>query len=128
MKKCRNGWHLYDGKGFAQVCSKCILGINHPTLRRMNVLRTQRRGLVRAGLLPDMRQETKRLPLRPRQIADYKQAASLLKEDLVWSGDFDNVRYELLLLIEQHIRDEDFPPAISRIVQKLIAEENDLTI
>ena len=75
-----------------------------------------------------MRQETKRLPLRPRQIADYKQAASLLKEDLVWSGDFDNVRYELLLLIEQHIRDEDFPPAISRIVQKLIAEENDLTI
>ena len=134
MRKCKNGWHLDDARGFKGICSECLLRIPHPTLRRMKrradelLLRGERRRLVREGLLPDMRQETKRLPLRPRQIADYKQAASLLKEDLVWSGDFDNVRYELLLLIEQHIRDEDFPPAISRIVQKLIAEENDLTI
>ena len=128
MKKCRNGWHFYDGKGFAQVCSKCILGINHPTLRRLNVLRTQRRGLVREGLLPDMRQETKRVPMRSRSLTDYRQAAALLKEDLVWSGDFDNIRYDLMLLITQHANDEIFPENLTKIVQTLIAEENDLSI
>jgi hypothetical protein len=63
-----------------------------------------------------------------RLFADYKQAASLLKDDLVWSGDFDNIRYELLELIEQHLKEETYPVNLSKIVQKLISDENDLSI
>ena len=60
--------------------------------------------------------------------ADYNQAASLLKDDLVWSGDFDNIRLELMELIERYIQINLYPENITAIVQKLIAEENDLSI
>lgn len=65
---------------------------------------------------------------RHRLIADYRQAASLLKDDLVWSGDFDNIRYDLMLLIEQHLKQDSFPAHLTAIVQRLISEENDLSI
>ena len=60
--------------------------------------------------------------------ADYNQAASLLKDDLVWSGDFDNIRMDLMELIERFIRAEIYPEPMTALVQKLIAEENDLSI
>ena len=60
--------------------------------------------------------------------ADYNQAASLLKDDLVWSGDFDNIRMDLMELIERIIKAEIYPEPMTAIVQKLIAEENDLSI
>ena len=66
--------------------------------------------------------------MRSRLEADYKQAASLLKDDLVWSGDFENIRLELLELIERYIQVQLYPENITAIVQKLIAEENDLSI
>jgi len=66
--------------------------------------------------------------MRPRLDADYRQAASLLKDDLVWSGDFENIRLELLELIERYIQVRLYPENITAIVQKLIAEENDLSI
>ena len=66
--------------------------------------------------------------MRPRLDADYRQAASLLKDDLVWSGDFENIRLELLEVIERYIQVRLYPENITAIVQKLIAEENDLSI
>ena len=68
--------------------------------------------------------------MRPRQRleADYRQAASLLKDDLVWSGDFDNIRMDLHDLIEFYASANYYPWAMTNIVQKLIAEENDLSI
>jgi hypothetical protein len=59
---------------------------------------------------------------------DYKQAAALLKDDLVWSGDFDNIRMDLHDLIEFYAKAEYYPSALTGIVDKLIAEENDLSI
>jgi hypothetical protein len=136
MRKCKSGWHLDDGMGWKGFCSDCVLKNSHPTLRRMKrkinglLLRTQGRGLVREELLSDMREKTERLSMRRRQRieADYKQAAWLLKDDLVWSGDFDNIRWELLSLIEQHIKEEIYTVNLSKIVQKLISDENDLSI
>ena len=66
--------------------------------------------------------------MRPRLNADYRQAAALLKDNLVWSGDFENIRIELLELIERYIQVQLYPENITAIVQKLIAEENDLSI
>jgi hypothetical protein len=63
-----------------------------------------------------------------RLYADYKQAASLLKEDLVWSGDFDNIRFDLMELIQYHAEMKVYPAALTDIVQKLIADENDLSV
>lgn len=63
-----------------------------------------------------------------RLYADYKQAASLLKDDLVWSGDFDNIRFDLMELIHYHADMKVYPAALTDIVQKLIADENDLSV
>lgn len=63
-----------------------------------------------------------------RLYADYRQAVGLLKEDLVWSGDFDNIRYDLMELIKLQADLKVYPAALTAIVQKLIAEENDLSI
>lgn len=133
MRKCRNGWHLYDGKGFEGICSRCVLQIKHPTLRRFNDLRNTR--LERGSRsLPDMQPTTRQMPMRQRGInperlqADYRQAAALLQHDLVWSGDFDNIRYDLMELIKLQADLKVYPAALTAIVQKLIEEENDLSI
>ena len=63
-----------------------------------------------------------------RLYADYKQAVALLRDDLVWSGDFDNIRLDLLDMIDYHANQKVFLPHLTEIVQKLIAEENDLSI
>lgn len=65
---------------------------------------------------------------RQRLAADYKQAASLLKEDLVWSGDFDSIRMDLAAMIERFVVADIYPEPMTEIVQKLIADENDLSI
>ena len=65
---------------------------------------------------------------RQRLNADYKQAAGLLRHDLVWSADFDAIRLALADLIQFHA-DADYPPsALTEIVRQLIADENDLSI
>jgi len=63
-----------------------------------------------------------------RLYADYRQAAALLKDDLVWSGDFDNIRFDLMELIEYHADIKVYPAALTDIVQTLIADENDLSV
>lgn len=60
--------------------------------------------------------------------ADYRQAASLLEDDLVWSGDFDNIRFDLMELIRLQADLKVYPASLTSIVQKLISEENDLSI
>lgn len=64
-----------------------------------------------------------------RRIADYKQAAALLRDkNLVWSADLDCIREDLARYIESSIvTDGLHSPALNRIVQTLIADENDLT-
>ena len=64
-----------------------------------------------------------------RRIADYKQAAALLRDkNLVWSADLDCIREDLAQYIESSILTESLHSAtMNRIVQTLIADENDLT-
>ncbi len=64
-----------------------------------------------------------------RRIADYKQAAALLRDkNLVWSADLDCIREDLALYIETSIANGGLhSPALNRIVQTLIADENDLS-
>jgi len=63
-----------------------------------------------------------------RHYANYKQAVGLLRHDLVWSWDLEAIRLPLADLIEFHADAEYHPSALTDIVQKLIATENDLTI
>jgi hypothetical protein len=63
-----------------------------------------------------------------RLYADYRQAAALLRDDLVWSGDFDSIRYDLMCLIEREAEEKKYTPEMTALVHKLIAEENDLSI
>lgn len=64
-----------------------------------------------------------------RRIADYKQAAALLRDkNLVWSSDLDCIREDLALYIESSISVGGLhSAALNRIVQTLIADENDLS-
>lgn len=66
--------------------------------------------------------------IKERNFADYKQAASLLRHDLVWSNDFDDIRLDLADLIQRFVDAEIYPEPMTEIVQKLIAVENDLSI
>jgi hypothetical protein len=59
---------------------------------------------------------------------DYKQAAGLLRHDLVWSDDFEAIRIPLADLIDFHADYAYHPSALTDIVRNLIAEENDLSI
>ena len=68
--------------------------------------------------------------MRARLIADFKQAASLLRDkNLVWSADLDCIREDLALYIESAIISGQMENgALQRIVQTLLADENDLSI
>jgi hypothetical protein len=74
-----------------------------------------------------MRYQTRGLKLE-RLKADYKQAAGLLRHDLVWSEDFDSIRLDLAELIDVQTDLGVYPAALTEIVQTLISVENDLTI
>lgn len=64
-----------------------------------------------------------------RRLADYKQAAALLRDkNLVWSADLDCIREDLALYIESSVHLGGLhSEALNRIVQTLIADENDLS-
>jgi hypothetical protein len=66
--------------------------------------------------------------LKARLYADYRQAAGLLRGDLVWSSDFDAIRIDLANLIATHAALDNYPTPLTEIVRTLIADENDLTI
>jgi hypothetical protein len=65
-----------------------------------------------------------------RIAADFKQAAGLLRDpNLVWSSDLDSIREDLARFIEGSLADHTWQnPTLQRIVQSLIADENDLSI
>ena len=135
MRKCRRGWHLDDARGWKGVCSYCILKINHPTLRRIKDVLSNTRLEHRDREVSNMPKQDRGLSMRPKQViearlrADYKQAISFLKEDLVWSSDFEDIRLDLMRLIESQVDAAIYAPeGLTDIVQKLISTENDLTI
>lgn len=65
-----------------------------------------------------------------RLFADFKQAAALLRDkNLVWSADLDCIREDLALYLESAVISGQWQnTALQRIVQALIADENDLSI
>lgn len=67
---------------------------------------------------------------RQRRIADFRQAASLLRDkNLVWSADLDSIREDLADFLEQAVAlGYDNNTTLNYIVQSLIADENDLSI
>lgn len=65
-----------------------------------------------------------------RIMTDLKQAAMLLRDkNLVWSADLDSIREDLALYLESAVISGQWQnPALQRIAQALIADENDLSI
>jgi len=65
-----------------------------------------------------------------RAFADFKQAAALLRDpNLVWSADLDSIREDLADYLEVALVDDTWQsPTLQRIVQALIADENDLSL
>lgn len=64
-----------------------------------------------------------------RLYADFKQAAALLDDDLVWSSDMEAIRRPLARYISNRALDGlDNDVDLIEIVQCLIADENDITI
>ena len=76
----------------------------------------------------DVQMSMRQRMIRNRHYANYKQAVGLLRHDLVWSSDLEAIRLPLADLIEFHADAEYHPSALTDIVEKLIATENDLTI
>jgi hypothetical protein len=62
--------------------------------------------------------------------SNYQQAMELLSDDkLVWSGDFDNIRTILRDVFSEQIIMNDYDCTnLNYLAEKLIEEENDLTI
>ena len=61
--------------------------------------------------------------------ADFKQAAGLLRHDLVWSEDFNAIRLDLADFLERvSVLGVANNPSLVKVVQQLIATENDLSI
>ncbi len=60
---------------------------------------------------------------------DFKQAAGLLRHDLVWSEDFDAIRLDLANYLDSQSNAGVANHAtLVTLVRKLIATENDLTV
>ena len=60
---------------------------------------------------------------------DFKQAAGLLRHDLVWSEDFDAIRLDLADFLERvSVLGVANNPSLVKVVQQLLATENDLSI
>ena len=74
-----------------------------------------------------MRKQLRKTPTRRLRV-DYRQAAGLLRSDLVWSHDLDQIRIFLADHIEHCERSGNYDSALTLLVQALIAEENDISI
>jgi hypothetical protein len=68
--------------------------------------------------------------IRDRIYTDFMQAAGLLRDkNLIWSADLDSIRVELAEYIEERAAlGKDNNPHLIAVVQRLIADENDLSI
>jgi hypothetical protein len=65
-----------------------------------------------------------------RVFADFKQAAALLRDkNLVWSADLDCIREDLAEYLETKATlGSSNNPHLIAVVQRLLADENDLSI
>lgn len=64
-----------------------------------------------------------------RIYADFKQAAALLHDDLVWSSDMEAIRRPLARYIANRAADGlNNDVDLIEVVQALIADENDVTV
>lgn len=65
-----------------------------------------------------------------RVYADFRQAASLLRDkNLVWSADLDSIREELADYLDAKAGlGSGNNPHLIAVVQRLLADENDLSI
>lgn len=65
-----------------------------------------------------------------RITADFRQAAALLRDkNLVWSADLDSIREDLANYLETKATlGSANNPHLIAVVQRLLAEENDLSI
>ena len=61
--------------------------------------------------------------------ADFKQAVGLLRHDLVWSADFEAIRSDLADYLDmKSVLGSGNSLSLVRVVQNLIASENDMSI
>ena len=77
-----------------------------------------------------MKLSQKQYQTNQRIYADFRQAAGLLRDPhLVWSADLDCIREDLAEYLEEKaaLGSENSPSLIS-VVQRFIADENDITI
>ena len=79
-----------------------------------------------------MRQKGRTMSLRrehQRIQDDFMQAAGLLRHDLVWDSDFEAIRSDLADYLENrsHAGIAN-PESLVKVVQKLLASENDMSI
>ena len=79
-----------------------------------------------------MRHERRTMSLRKehqRIQDDFRQAAGLLRHDLVWDADFEAIRLDLAEILERRadLGVSNEQPMIN-MVQKIIASENDMSI
>lgn len=67
---------------------------------------------------------------KDRVETDFRQAAGLLRDkNLVWSADLDSIREDLANYLETKATlGNANNPHLVRVVQRLIADENDLSI
>ena len=65
-----------------------------------------------------------------RNRTNYRQAIALLKDDqLVWSADMDAIRKLLADVFDEHLIESNFSfSTLNYLAEKLIEEENDLTV
>lgn len=61
---------------------------------------------------------------------NYVQAIALLQDNqLIWSGDFDDVRKLIADVFVEHLQDDNFEfTTLNYLAEKLIESENDLTV
>jgi hypothetical protein len=61
---------------------------------------------------------------------NYRQAIDLLKDDkLVWSGDMEQIRKLLADVFDEHLIEDNFSfSTLNYLAEKLLEEENDLTV
>lgn len=64
------------------------------------------------------------------QRANYQMVIDLLKdENLVWSPDFDAIRKLLADVFDEHLIEDNFSfSTLNYLAEKLLEEENDLTV
>jgi len=62
--------------------------------------------------------------------ANYRQAEGLLRDkQLIWSGDFEQIRLPLADIFTEHLLEDNYSSAtLTYLAERLLVDENDLSI